>query len=233
MKHLSNTLGIMLLAVSLSFVACSKDDDDSDIGNETGSYQPGNIPGMGEAGGELTGTAFMLTDKIEINGGIKGQLFLPEDDDEYCQIKGSGSFVLLSLEFVNHLGKDTLLVFPAGLTFRADNIEDQNGILVQETKISLAEGQTCKTFIPTYCINQEKHGSTQNSSYSFGPITNASPMQELIQLVKNKRINYEDFVHEEDYYDGVYVLQNAIWSITDRDGLTQENRNEIQSLDDL
>jgi len=207
--------------------ACSKDgthDELDDIANDT----PGHIPGMGGAGGELTGTPFQFPSSIELAGGIKGDLFLVPMDD-YCQQRGSGAFVLVQLNLVNKLGKDTLLVLPAGLTFLSDDIEDQNGILIQETKIELLKGQSCKTLVYTFCINELRHGSSRSSSYTFGPVTNAKPMVDLIKLVKDKGINYED-VGRDQLWEIKHELQSAVWHITDGSGLTADDKDFINQL---
>src|SRR5690606_34548194 len=111
MKPYIKQLFIFMAATALAFGGCRKDDSaDPDKSDPDGKgivtdYEPGNIPGMGETEGELTGEPFDFPEKIEIKGGLKGDLFLVPAKD-YCQIIGSGAFVLVQLELVNHLEKD-------------------------------------------------------------------------------------------------------------------------------
>lgn len=223
-----------MAATALAFGSCSKDDStgpgktDPEKEEATTDYEPGHIPGMGETGGELTGEPFDFPEKIEVKGGLRGDLFLVPGKD-YCRSLGSGAFVLVQLELVNHLEKDTLLVLPAGLTFRAMDEQDQNGLLIQETEISLAGGETCKTLVYLYCINQHKSGSSGNSRYAFGPVSDASPVVELMQLLKGKRINFEHLDNEE-FQSLKHDLQYIVWSVTDGSGMTQEDRDFIRAL---
>jgi len=234
MKPYIKQLFIFMAATALAFGGCRKDDSaDPDKSDPDGKgivtdYEPGNIPGMGETEGELTGEPFDFPEKIEIKGGLKGDLFLVPAKD-YCQIIGSGAFVLVQLELVNHLEKDTLLVLPAGLTFRAMDEQDQNGLLIQEAEISLAGGETCKTLVYLYCINQHKSGSSGNSRYAFGPVSDASPVVELMQLLKGKRINFEHLDNEE-FQSLKHDLQYIVWNVTDGSGITQEDRDFIRAL---
>src|SRR5690606_34249376 len=188
---------IVVATAALWFCSCSKDDPANPEKEETGTdYQPGHIPGMGEMAGELTGKPFGFPEKVAVKGGPIGELFLAPTND-YCQSVGSGAFVLVQLELVSHLEKDTLLVLPAGLTFRALDAEDQHGLLIQETEIALGGGETCNTLLYLYCINAHKSGSSRSSRYAFGPVSDASPVLELVGLLKDKRINFEHLGNEE------------------------------------
>lgn len=229
MKQYTKCLLIFVVATALAFFSCSKDHPADPEDEETGAdYEPGHIPGMGEKEGELTGKPFVFPEKIEIKGGLKGDLFLVPGKD-YCQTVGSGAFVLVQLELVSHLDKDTLLVLPAGLTLRAMDEEDQNGLLIQKTEISLGRGETCRTLVYLYCINQHKSGSSSNSRYVFGPVSDASPVVELIQLLKGKRINFEQLDNEE-FQSLKHDLQYIVWNVTDGNGITQEDRDFISAL---
>lgn len=56
------------LALPLAFASCEGKDD----GPETADYAPGEIPGLGEAGGELTGSPFALPAGVTLAGEITG-----------------------------------------------------------------------------------------------------------------------------------------------------------------
>jgi len=218
---------LILLCTGLFIVGSCKKDTISakeDMPNDL----PGHISGMGETDGKLTGKPFIFPEKIEIKGGIKGDIYLAPAQD-YCQIKGSGAFVLAKMDLVNHFQKDTVFVLPAGLTFLADQAADQHGILIQETAIYLAKGENCRILLYLYCLNARKNGSSNNSTYTFGPITDAAPMTELIQLLKGKTINYEHLTQEE-FIDLKHDIQQIVWKVTDYNGLTQEDKDYIKTL---
>lgn len=190
---------------------------------------PGNIAGMGNTEGKLEGTTFHFGTDILITGGIRG------DDEnapmkDYCNKTGSGPYVLLQFAFVNQSGKDTVLVFPAGLTFNSDQKDVQNGLLIQSVSIPLAKGQSCKTLVYAYCVNELRDTPDRSSTFTFGPINNAAPIVELINLLKNKSINYNQQKDDAQKAQADLALQTAVWHITEGDGLTKEDREFINTL---
>lgn len=188
----------------------------------------GHISGMGPSTGPLQGAPFKLSATVDIPGGIKGVSFVTPGK-EYCQVVGSGYFVLFSMELVNHTGKDTILVFPAGLTFASESTEDQNGILIQELPVHLARGATCKTLFYAFCANEHRSGSGDDSKYAFGPICTAPPIQELIALLIDKKVNLAP--GERPSVSGpAGIIQTWIWKITDGDGLSEDDRVHIGEL---
>lgn len=172
------------------------------------------IPGMGKTNGELQGTAFHLPTGIEIIGTLKGYEF----DTIPCQEAGYGFYVNIGMKLVNH-GPDTMLVLPAGLTFKSLSDEDQNGIIVQKQRLHLSIGDTCFVAIGAFCLNLYRHGSDGDSRFEIGPVTNAEPMQELINLLENKNI-----------INDAYAVQDFVWQVSDFGGLTDNDRTAIGHL---
>lgn len=219
---MKNTLKYFLPALILIiFVGSCKKNHNAAPGI---SGQPGHIPGMGQAGGELQGTPFTLPATIEVVGQLKGRHDRP---DSYCQITGSCGVVTIEVKLANHSEKDTVLILPAGLTFISENLEDQNGILLQEGSLRIAAGDTCRSVILCYCINAERHASSEESRYRWGPVTNAAPMLELIRLVKNKKLPADI---NDDTNASVLLVQGAVWNISDGKGLTSEIREQIANI---
>lgn len=62
----------LLFATLLGTVLLSASCGDDDKGPKTKDYAPGEIPGLGEAEGELTGTPFRLPDGVELTSEITG-----------------------------------------------------------------------------------------------------------------------------------------------------------------
>lgn len=219
----------LLLAISLTMLfSCSK--SDTPAIKQSNQDTPGHISGMGSSTQPLQGASFNFPASVEIKGGIKGVSF--GDNPAvlgYCQLVGSGAFVLLQMELVNHTGKDTVLVLPAGLTFKAADPKDQNGILIQDLPVALTKGSTCNTMVYVYCINQHRHGSSAESSYSFGPVTESRPIQELIDLLSHKKVNLG--AGETSTLNGpIGDIQIWVWQLTDGEGLTPQDKAAIQAL---
>jgi len=224
------TLHILILSLWISLLfSCSKSGaplkDESPGANETA----GHISGMGSSEKPLIGDTFVFSKNVEIKGGIKAVDFVYPGSG-YCQVVGSGAFVLVSMEFVNKTDKDTLLIFPAGLTFESLSKEDQNGILIQNTKVQLSKGATCNTLFYAYCTNEHRSGSSKDSKYNFGPICNAAPVRELIDLLKNKKVNL-DAGESPSILGPIGAIQDWLWKITDGEGLSDDDKINIRALE--
>ena len=70
LKNVASKFILLIFAVTvvISFNACNKDDPEE----KSDDYEAGNIPGLGNAEGDLTGTAFRLPDGVELVGDITG-----------------------------------------------------------------------------------------------------------------------------------------------------------------
>jgi len=211
-------------------ISCSKSDSPIKKDAPGANQTAGHISGMGASHDALIGDAFVFSNNVEIKGGIKAVDFIYPGSG-YCQVVGSGAFVLVSMEFVNKTDKDTLLVFPAGLTFESTSTEDQNGMLIQNTQVSLTKGGTCNTLFYAYCTNEHRSGSSIESKYAFGPICNAAPIRELIDLLKNKKVNL-DPGEAPSILGPIGVIQDCLWKITDGEGLSADDKRAIQALED-
>jgi len=219
----------LLICCLLSSIGCSKSAPGDDTGQQ--NEHAGHINGMGSSMEPLNGDAFKLSSTIKIQGGIKAVDFAYPLTD-YCQQAGSGLFVLVAMDFVNQSGKDTILVFPAGLTLASKSTEDQNGILIQTTKIPLAKGATCNTLFYAFCTNEHRHGSSSESQYEFGPICKAPPILDLIERLAHKKVNL-DAGEMPTLYGSVASMQEWVWHITEGEGLTEDDKKAINQLEGL
>ncbi|MGH2643602.1 MAG: hypothetical protein ACRDE2_06630 [Chitinophagaceae bacterium] len=231
MKKLLSLSYYFLLATLLLTSCNKKDKSDPSKSGETA----GHIAGMGYSRGKLEGTSFALPASVELKGDIQGNQFLLNISDrtDYCKKTGSGKFVSLKINLVNHSDKDTTFLFPAGLCFVAKDTADQHGILLQEVKIALLKGEVCKAHLYAYCLNEHKAGSHSLSRYAFGPVSNSRLLNELISLLKNKQIDYSLISDYDEYLNMVFLIQHVLWNITDGKGLTDENRMEMKNLPDM
>jgi hypothetical protein len=223
MKKIRFKIALLPVCIALLFVQCKKNEADTKPDTIAG-----HIPGMGKTSGNLQGMPFSLPGGIIINNGITGVNPL-EDVSGYCQVKGSGLFVLLQLSLSNNTGKDTVLTLPGGLTFHAGNDDMQNGILLHEVKIPLQRDEACNTILFAYCANMLKHASDNGIPYEFGPVTNAPPLQDLVKVLRSKDISVDPEYNEENV-SMIASLQSAVWDITDGTGLTHDDSTFINSL---
>lgn len=223
MIKLRQNLLLLTAMIMLAYVlpACKKGKNDS--GNKE---QPGKIPGMGEMAGKPDGTLYQLPGGITLAGPIKG------GGCDTVYESGSGNYVQVCVGLQNNSNRDTVIILPAGLIFIADDAEDyQNGIVIQETRIILKAGKITWCGVGSYCINASKSSSSSSMTYQMGPVTNSSLMNELIGMLKNKKISEADYPPDADeYYEAVSAVQGAVWSITDGAGITSYEREELAKI---
>ncbi len=258
---------VFLIVCSIvAFTACGSDDDDKIDGV---GYLPGEIPGLGEAAGELTGKQFTLPNGIELEGtimGLNSRIFnlsssftpalFPEihaRKEKNLQEKafdlrasadpeiavGSGYYVRVLAILNNENNTDTEVVFPAGLIVRALSSSNQSGVLLKKTSVTVPKNGSLNVGLILYCGNASRSPSGSSAQYEWGVVTDSKLILELCDLLKNKKINYEEFAKAEynTYKDQVDELQSILWSLTDGDpeysnGLTDMQKEYIASLPD-
>jgi len=228
----------LLLCSVLVLSACSKDDDDKK--NEAVNYPAGEIPGLGEEPGELTGTPFKLPAGIEMQGIIKGLsssimpfstpvesstgIFQKKEKSlvEKQQISlrasakaeivvGSGHFVRVLILLNNNNDRDTEITFPAGLIVRALSSKNQNGVLLKKTSVTVPKKGSLAIGLVMYCGNSHRSPSGSSDEYEWGVITDSQLILDLCDRLKNKKINFEEF--NSSNYDTFSEQVNRLQSI--------------------
>lgn len=260
------TIYFFLIAalIGCTAVSCGKDDDEPQP--QPKDYAPGEIPGLGEAEGELTGTPFKLPDGVVLTGEITGggdqdgywnlygessmsYAFTAKDGTvttrslapktragENAHYFGSGSSCVdLVIPMRNSRSSSVTVTFPAALILRNDAGDCQNGVLIKEVTVTIPAGADYRLHLAFYCGNLHKDTAGSDDRYSLGVVSDAKPLLDLCDRVKNKKINIEEFdpTKEEDfdtYISQRTTLQVIVWLVTDGPGLTEEGISYINSL---
>lgn len=83
-----------------------------------------------------------------------------------------------------------------------------------------------------YCGNLSLSASSDTEIYAFAVITNSASLHDLFDRVKNKKINIEQFEKKDFlmYIEQQTTLQNIVWSVTDGNGLTEDNKKWLNEL---
>jgi len=235
------------LAVAVTFTACEKEETPEG---------PGNIPGMGDAGGELQTTKFDLPDGIELVGldgensdredGDLGAAALKSSENTSYRCYGSGGrFVKVKLTLRNTSDIGRTVFFPRGLIFKVNKEGYQHGILLQWMWVCLNPGQTRTIIIRLYCLNRDKLDSNPQVNFTIAGITKSEFMWRLIRLLGRKKINYEHYIAQNTSAQlkaGVegpsfgtisQELQDAVYAITNKTGLTESQIEFIESIPEL
>jgi hypothetical protein len=252
---------------ALLFVSCEKNGSETEPEPkpkpepEWVEDRPGKIPGLGNTRGEPTGTSFKLPDGVEIAGRIMGGYdpanyqsvgkrdairktvqTRAEDGDiiGVDTIVGSGMLhVQIFIPLKNTTSQDISVTFPAGLILKSVTGACQNGLLLKKTTVNVPAKGLCGVLLIMYCGNEDLSQSFETEEYVFTVVSNSSPIMDLCERVKNKRINTEEYPSgrhgyaDSDQYDAyVLRLQDMVWKLTDRgEPLSKEDIAFIEQME--
>nr|WP_319398929.1 thioester domain-containing protein [uncultured Carboxylicivirga sp.] len=245
-------LSVFAIGALLIFSACEKDHVEA----------PGDIPGMGNASGELTyDEAFSLPEGIELVGTMTGidesssvaigddmslkSTFANQSVQTFGNYGSGGRFIKLLCNLKNTTNQYRTVFFPRGLLCKVHKEGYQNAMSLQWTWVTIKPYGSRTFILHMYCINYGRSGSDAQSEFSFLGITNSPTMWNLINRIGWRKINYEHYFghgyptsyslkDEAVSYENITSeLQNAVWSVTNGDGLTDESISFIESIPEL
>ncbi len=127
----------------------------------------------------------------------------------------------LALMVLNNNNRRVSVIMPPGLVFDPLNHEYQYMMLLQEFVFSVPSNQDTTIMLPTYCANENLDEPDSEASYEIAIQVWERELCELFDLLKGKRLDYEEAVE---------LAQEALFEITDREGLTDSTRQKIKQL---
>ncbi|MDR2636201.1 MAG: hypothetical protein LBC08_05170 [Campylobacteraceae bacterium] len=182
-------------------------------------------------------------------------------DGDYDVIRGSGGiYVLVTFNLRNANNVNTTVIFPAGFLAVSTGGQSQHGLLLKETSVEIPANKKIKLALALYCANLGIPGSAGYKYDSTFKVLTYQTLQELFDLVANKKINIEEYEKDgESFFDiiikfiynwlnieykednsesNAYIsiverLNQAIWHIVNYDygnGLTDDDRAYIANL---
>lgn len=133
------------------------------------------------------------------------------------------SFLPLYMTVSNSSGSDIQVTFPAGLVFGTADSIYQFMMLLQEYVFTVASGANLDTVVlSTFCCNEELDEPDFEAVYTIRGQEWDKDTQELLDLLAPKSPVTGD--------DNVDLLQEALFEVTDYDGLTDATKTQLQSL---
>lgn len=244
-------ISLMAGIVLITFTACEKEVME----------EPGNIPGMGDAVGELQADPFELPEGIEIVGSIGGigdssggeaavsgspslkSTLSALNSQSYACYGSGGRWVKVAVTLKNSSNMYRTVFLPRGLLFKVNKEGYQHAMLLQWTWVCIKPMAERTFVLNLYCINRGLSGSDPHVEFSILGITNSDVMWSLLRLIGWRKINLEHYqvvsnvsglkASADDirtYEEITEVLQDAIWSLTDGTGLTEEQISFIESI---
>ena len=164
------------------------------------------------------GTPFALPAGITLDGEMTGDVDPNCGSNSFVEYGGDDLPVCIGLK--NTGTADVTVTFPAGLTFISKDPTSQNGIILQKHDLVATAGKTTYFYFRLFCINEHCIYGRKQDRYTFGNVSNDPRIAELISLAANKKL-----VNGSDISAALF---NAVWDITDGDGLTDAHRTAVQ-----
>ncbi len=229
----------LLVSLFLSCViipACSKSDKTSYTGSIDGE-KPGKIPGMGETPGTLQGTQFKLPAGVSIKGEIRGN-----DDgrsSKDCVFDGTGYWVnvKMTLQTDSTTTGPVTVEFPPGLVIVSASEGFQHGLLIERILVTVPPvmpgpgSNECQVSLLMYCLNTARKPSDITATYKFGPITNSPLIKDFMSRLAGKKTLYSDYVEgDPEWHTNQENIQEALWGLTDGEGLSDYDLEVISKL---
>ena len=235
---LSNMLKTALsVCAALFLCSCEYEDNDTTL-----NYKAGKIPGLGWTEGNPTGKPIKLPSGLELVGGIMGggnskgywnqKANSTGTQSTYWRGSGSGDICLV-MKLRNVKSSSVKWEIPAGSIFVSKSGGVQHGILLQYTSVTIPAASEATLILSLYCGNTGKAVARSGHGFDLGVESNAKPLLDLCDRLKNKRINIEKFAPGEGpaaYNERALQLKNILWKITDGDGLSDGDANYISSM---
>ncbi|SEL03668.1 hypothetical protein SAMN05444354_103369 [Stigmatella aurantiaca] len=208
--------------VALMLAACGGDDGGGG-GGGGGGGEDDEKPGIGPSTKDPVGTPFEwpagLIVKEPIDAYDEDHCY--RDDQKEREVYGHGGNVRLCLGFTNTTNQPITVSLPAGLIFVSLNTESQNGLLVQVETFEVPPGdQPFFVNLGLQCLNAGRDPGFIGDTYKKGPVTQDEELREFLDILKNKKLTL----------DNAHIVQDALWNVTDGDGLTARDREDIGKL---
>ena len=112
--------------------------------------------------------------------------------------------------------------FPPRLIVISKHTEDQNGVLIDAgQKVVIPAYSMMWVDMALHCLNEKRRATRPDSEYEFGPVTDDPQLTEISEIVQSKDLKD---------HSSLLLLQQAIWQVTDRGGLTDATRAQLRAL---
>ncbi|MFT5749511.1 MAG: hypothetical protein ACI93S_000772 [Ancylomarina sp.] len=209
--------------VAVTFLSCSKDKSDND--------DPGNIPGMGDAGGDLEvdgPSSYPI--QPSIIGDITGLEVAPLPTEN---VAGSGGgWVILDIEIENTTDEEADFYLLGGSVIECQEVGYQNAISINRVDVSVEAESSKHIKLLVYCINRGRSGSSPEISYIIKGVSSSDRMMRLVEALENKKIDIRGYLPDDkmEFIDLSEKIQDLVWEITNGSGLSDDDWTFINSL---
>ncbi len=131
------------------------------------------------------------------------------------------SFSPLEMSVLNNTQSRVPVRMPEGLVFSPSDPDYQYMMILQEFSFNVPADQETTVFLPTYGCNENLDEPDEDSYYEIDIQVWERELCELFELLRGKKLDYEDAVD---------LAQEALYEITDGNGLTDSTRQRLKEL---
>ncbi len=194
------------------------------------------VPGLGTSNTTPNGSIYELPAGVTINS-IYGATHPTNQTQPVCFDTGAQppavsvawGVVDLCVQFLNGGATAANFALPAGLSFVPEpaNNPPQNGLLAEQTtNIVVPPGGSVWVVVRAYCLNARYPRADGHVFQKLAIDIRSRPdlyggLLEIIDILRTRTV---------DSHAEAEVVQDAVWDVTDRGGLTQTRREQLQAL---
>lgn len=249
---------LMALLLVMSVYSCQKEESEEAAGAIAGMGEtsgelvvsPYELPDGIEIQGDINGVDVNEDNEVAAFAENKSLLKSWNFGNSYPDYGNGGQWIKVRITVSNSHHSPRTIFFPKGLVFKVNHEGYQHGILLQWTWFVVNPGSSRTILLNLYCLNKGRNGSSSDAQYSIAGVTESRVMWKLLNRIGWRKINCEHYFPNnsnlkstnglkgdedlvEHYEDISNLLQDAVWSITNGDGLTAQQIQEIEALPEL
>ncbi len=131
------------------------------------------------------------------------------------------SFLPLAMSILNNTQSRIPVRMPEGLVFSPADPDYQYMMILQAFSFSVPADQETTILLPTYGCNEDRDEPDDESYYEIDIQVWERELCELFDLLRGKKLDYEEAVE---------LAQEALYEITDGEGLTDSTRQRLKEL---
>ena len=248
-KIISGLLFVMILTTSCKKETASTSSDQS--GNSSGdspSVQLFNESGYGSSVKPFKDQAWQLPAGIELTEKFHHFMYCAQlaDTPVTTALKNfrgvPGGLFVLCFTLHNNSNFPITIDFPEELAIVSSSIQSQNGLLIGLGQVIVPSNTSLILFAGGFCLNEGRTAPDvydENGAllyYDFGPSVIPASIKEITGILSGKHIGFDDVVnatgtqYDSDKYAKAFIIQKAIWEVTEGGGLTEKTRQDLKSL---
>ena len=111
-------------------------------------------------------------------------------------------------------------LLPAGLLFNSTQRRVQHMVVLKSQQVGF-ETTPGSEDVGVFCCNRLRRTPDNLDTFDLGPVTDNFGLQEIVDAVRNKDISA---------YTDLWMIQRAVWMVTDSTGLNQAYRDSLAGL---